>query len=86
MEIRLIETNKKLSEELNLLKTESILGIDTEVFQPNFYTNHLLTLQISNGQIVWVINCQKVMDLSPIYLHVIPLQNELQYPPQLLLF
>ena len=64
MEIRLIETNKKLSEELNLLKTESILGIDTEVYQPNFYTNHLLTIQISNGLIVWVINFQKVADIS----------------------
>jgi len=64
MEIRLIENDKQLETELQLLKTESILGIDSEVFQPNFYTNHLLTVQLSNGNIAWVINCLKVTDIS----------------------
>jgi len=64
MQIRLIETEQQLKSELSLFKTESILGIDSEVYQPNFYTNYLLTVQISNGTIAWVINCTKVSDIS----------------------
>jgi len=66
MEIRLIESDKQLEKELKLLKTESVLGVDTEVYQPNFYTNYLLTVQLSNGNIAWIINCLKVTDISPL--------------------
>lgn len=68
MKVILIDSEQKLKEQLSLIKTESILGIDTEVFQPNFYTNHLLTVQISNGGIVWVINCQKILNISSLNL------------------
>jgi len=62
--VHIVNNQVELEKLASELVGVEVLGIDTEVYIPNHYTNHLLTLQISDGEKIWVVNYINAKDIT----------------------